>query len=199
MITKPRSLDEETLISSKYFPQGKVLVNLFNPLSKIFAMIKGYTEEFVRVNSLLNLLLSEFNIYSTTEMIEEWETAVGIPDGCFIRETSLERRRAQVIAKIKADGVQSAQDIIDVVAILGFTITITSGSVLFPFPVPFPWSFLGEEKTVRFTVVVNFVDAVDSNTFPVEFPWSFQGSEIESVKCFIETLVPANCQVIYNF
>lgn len=198
-IVKTRTVDEDAVLSAKYFPQGKATVNIFNPLSKMYGMIKGYSAEFNNFDNLLNVLFDDFNIYSTENSIDLWEGAVGIPDDCFTNTVSLEARRNQVIAKIKADGVQTAQDFVDIAAILGYEIEVLSSSDTSVFPVSFPWLFLGDINTARNTIVIKFLNAQDPTVFPVPFPWLFGQSDITGVQCFLEKLAPAHVQVVYLF
>lgn len=187
MIIKQRTNDEEAIVSAKYFPQGKATMNVFNPFSNLFSLIKSYSIEFKRCTSLLNLILKEINPYTTEQFITEWEDMVGIPDGCFIRVTSEIRRRQQIIAKLRSDGVQTTGDMEEILAILGFQTRV------------FPLSIEESTQEAKFTIVVEFTNAVDSTTFPVPFPWPFRGSETQATQCFMRTIVPAHCQVIYRF
>lgn len=199
MITFKRNSDEEAILSAKYFPQGKGLVNLYNTESNLFKFIKGLSFEFTRITDLLNVLLKEFDIYSTENLIEEWENTVGIPDDCFSRNETLERRRLQVIAKIKADGVQSAEDLEEIISLLGFTAIVKAGADVHVWPVSFPWFFIGNTTESRFTIVVNFINATENTLFPVPFPWPFGGATVQTVQCFVQKLVPSNCKVVFTF
>jgi len=52
------------------------------------------------MSSALCRLVSELNPYSTTELLPEWERAVGLPDSCFLSGRSIEERRADVVRKL---------------------------------------------------------------------------------------------------
>lgn len=199
MSIKLRTEDESALVTAKYLPNGKVLSEKFNPSSKIFSLLKGFSGEFNRFESLLVTLKKEFDIKSTVELIEEWEGAVGIPDGCFVNTSDISQRRLNVQAKIEADGVQSAEDLETLIRNYGFNATVRSGAFYSVFPVQFPWQFFGDEKTARFTVIVEFENERSSTLFPVPFPWPFTGDQSAQLRCFIENLIPSNSQVIFRF
>lgn len=199
MSIKQRSDDESALVSSKYLPNGKVLSEKSNPNSKMFSMLKGFSAEFNRFESLLTTLKEQFDIRSTVELISEWEDAVGIPDSCFTNTSTIARRRLNVQAKIEADGVQSPAQLEQLIRNYGFTATVRSGAFYSIFPIQFPWQFFGDEKTARFTVVIDFEGQRSSNLFPVSFPWSFTGDETAQLRCFIQQLIPANCDLIFRF
>lgn len=199
MSINQRNEDESALVSSKYLPRGKVLSEKTNPSSKIYKLLKGLSGEFNRFESLLTTLKNEFDIKSTVELISEWEGAVGIPDSCFANTGPLKQRRLNVQAKIQADGIQSASSLEELIKNYGFNATVKSGSFYSVFPITFPWQFFGDEKTARFTIIINFENQKSTTVFPVNFPWPFTGDESAQLRCFIEQLVPSNTQVIFRF
>jgi hypothetical protein len=192
--------DETAEIAAKYLPLGKAWFAKDIKTTNFYKFLKGGAQEFNNIRAKLNEVICEFNANVTTEYIEEWETAVGIPDGCFNTTVSIEQRRRQVVAKLKAIGVQTAQDLIDVIAELGVEINVETGFGLSAFPVTFPWPFYGNENTSSNTIIITYLNIIENNTFPVDFPWIFGGSSyITAISCFILTLVPATDVVYFKF
>ena len=187
-------------ISAKYLPDGKAWVNKFVETSNLFKLLKGTSIEFGRLEQLLDTYINSFDIRNSTELLEQWEGALGLPNDWLPLSNSIEDRQRAVIAMLAADGTQTAQDIVDVIAILGFDVTITTGYAASVFPVDFPWVFAGDETDAKFTIVVNFEPGItDSNPFPIPFPYPFGGSKVNKMRSFIEYLAPANVQVIFAF
>ena len=59
------------------------------------------------------------------EMLREWETVWGLPDPCTGALSTLQERRAALMARIMSVGGQSPGYFIRLAATLGYTITIT--------------------------------------------------------------------------
>lgn len=91
----------------------------------ISKLIDGIAQEFHRVGLRAEVLLNEKDPRAATELLEEWEAVVGIPDGCAPPAPTLDRRRADITARLTQEGALNRQFYIDFAAYLGFTITIT--------------------------------------------------------------------------
>ena len=73
-----------------------------------------------------DLLETESDPRATRELLPDWERNWGLPDPCLKDPpTSLDGRRAALIAKMTLIGAQSRQFFIDVAAAYGYTITIS--------------------------------------------------------------------------
>ena len=91
----------------------------------IFKCVDALAIEFHRVQIRADILRSETDPRNTTELLEEWEAVVGIPDGCAPPAPTLDRRRADIVARLTHEGAITHQFYIAFAAYLGFTITIT--------------------------------------------------------------------------
>jgi hypothetical protein len=193
--------DQQARLLAKYLPSGKALIAKDNKNTNLYKFIKSQAYEFSLISDKLNDTICEYDAQNTTKYIEEYERMLGIPEaGCFKTSVSIDRRRNQIYAKILAIGTQTCDDLVEVIAALGITIKCETGSELGVFPVSFPWRFFGSTFEAAHTLNITFIDFSDVNTFPVSFPWFFSGeSYINDVKCFIKTLIPANCRVFYSF
>lgn len=193
--------DQQARLLAKYLPSGKALIAKDNISSNLYKFIKSQAQEFSLISTKLNETLCEYDAQKTTKYIEEYERMLGIPEaGCFETSVSIERRRNQIYAKLLAIGTQTCDDLVEVIAALGITIKCETGFKCGVFPVSFPWCFFGNTLQATHTLRITFIGFSDTNLFPVSFPWFFNGeSYIENVKCFIETLIPANVKVFYAF
>lgn len=194
------SKDQITQIFGQYFMAGKALIAKNLPDTKFYKFLKGMATEDISLRNKFNEQLDEYNIFNTIEFIEEYETMLGIPDDCFTNDGDIETRQRQIIAKMLAYGTQTAQDLIDVVAILGFEIRVSNGTANSGFPVKFPWLFFGDASEAANTVVITFINVDEPIGFPIKFPWVFSGTGyVSRVKCFITKLIPSTDKIVFNF
>lgn len=157
--------------------------------------LRGLGYELLRDEALIVQFWQELDPRNTTYLIEEWERAVGIPDSCFQATGDIETRRLHVVVKLASLGVQTAQDFVNLAAILGVTCTVEAGSYYGAFPYHFPILVFGTPTDARFTIVVNFTTPVGSG-----FPWTFAHPFLSGINslilCLFEHLKPANCNIL---
>lgn len=111
------------------------------------ALLDGLTPTVRRADLGIRTLVAEIVPSETTLLIAEWERAVGIPDGCFTTDGTIEQRRRNVVVKLAALGIQTQQDFIDLAARFGIVVTVVGGmdvrfDPLFELDEPFPASDL---------------------------------------------------------
>jgi hypothetical protein len=146
--------------------------------------------------------------------LEEWERALGIPDGCFTGTGTEFTRRRDINVKIASLGVQTAADFVALGAMFGAVITVNGGMAHLPtgaeggygtampllpnpaLPPPASQDVFADEKEARFTVVVA-ESAQIGQRFTYSFPLPFTSADRVTMQCLIERLVPANCQVYF--
>ncbi len=90
-------------------------------------LLMGIAAESARFEELTLALIDEADPRTTSDLLDEWEAWVGLPDPCVPPSVTLsdDERRANIVARLQAVGGQSRQFFIDLAASLGFTITIT--------------------------------------------------------------------------
>ncbi|MDI3259706.1 MAG: DUF2313 domain-containing protein [Sinobacteraceae bacterium] len=69
-------------------------------------------------------LIVEPDPRTTTQLISEWESSVGLPDGCIPRGGTLAQRRAAVVSRLNARGGASAAYYIGLAAVNGYNVTV---------------------------------------------------------------------------
>lgn len=91
------------------------------------SLLSGLAEELARIDGRADDLIRESDPRATSEMLGDWERALGLPDVCIeaIGTQTTAERRAAIVAKLVQIGGQSAAYYISVAAALGYTITIT--------------------------------------------------------------------------
>lgn len=96
----------------------------------------GMAPAFARVHERALQLLEEADPRTAVELFLRWERTAGLPDTCAeVSEQDMQRRRADLIAKLQRDGSLSRQFFIDLAAWLGYAITIDE---FVPFRVEMP-------------------------------------------------------------
>lgn len=152
---------------------------------------------FVRNSSrAANLLVDAFPS-STTELLPEWESTLGLPDPCAGDNPSIAQRRAQVVARITDTGGCSVAYFIAFAKALGFEITITQftpkrfGS---RFGTPFggqDWAYAWQVNAPQFTISrLKFGDAFGQ-------PWANWGNTV--LQCEIKARAPAHTIVLFSY
>ncbi len=93
--------------------------------SQLWSLLDAMSAELVRVDGRVDDLLREMDPRSASELLNDWETELGLPSACAPLAISLGERRDAAHTKLTERGGQSRQYFIDLAAKLGFTITIT--------------------------------------------------------------------------
>lgn len=71
------------------------------------------------------LILSEFDPRTTSQLLSDWERVLGLPDSCIGLQPTVDQRRASVVAKVNLRPSLARAFFISLAAALGFTITTT--------------------------------------------------------------------------
>lgn len=193
------SLDEHTQSLANFLPDGKVFASKNIAGTVTHSLLRGLSVELKRVEKTIIEWLSQYDPRTTLDFILQWERFVGIPDGCFDGQGSLELRRKHVIAKFFARGVSTTQDFIDIAAFLGYTIEIENlpeESNLLPYNVPF--NLITGLPRSRFVMVIVGEDLLPAAP-PYKVPF-VPGQRVSDspIVCFMRSLAPANVALIFR-
>lgn len=185
-----------------YLPGGELFAAKNEPSSNLRRLFAGLAVEIKQAEDLMNELTFQHDINCTTDLIREWERAVGIPDECFPGTGSLDIRRQHVLIKLASLGVSTAKGFVDLAALFGFKALVPSGATYGIFPLAFPIAFFQYPQDARFTLYV-FLDSENvPEVFPFEttrFPIPFFSNVSNIVECLIRKLAPANVNVIFQY
>lgn len=196
----PESIDEQAIMLAHHVPIGRVWSSAFDRNSNLGKLIRGLGIEFYRLQLQTQTISTEMDINKTTELIEECEKSVGIPDDCFSTNVSIEDRRIQVRQKFSNfGGVQKAEDFVRVADIFGFEVRVTpTGGQLGTFPLVFPILIFDSARSATHTMFVEILNYSGSDIeFPLEFPIEFSSGGTRFLKCIFEVLASANVQVVF--
>lgn len=96
-----------------------------DPGSNMMSLMGALAPTYERSGAAAAQLIFDIFPATTEALLVEWEETLGLPDPCTPAGSSVQQRRASVLAKFIASGGQSTSYYEDVAAALGFPITIT--------------------------------------------------------------------------
>jgi hypothetical protein len=181
---------------ANYLPGGKIFgaKNIIG--STIRKLLLGFSVESLRIDSLIALFRKDTVPDTTQNFMDEWESALGIPDSCFSGNGSNDQRRLEILVKLAGYGLQTAQDFIDLAAKFGVTINAEGGAHRGIYG-GLPEIVFGSDKEARFTLVIAPIDNIGEK-FPYEFPITFGTQDLATMECLFQKLKPANVQLMYE-
>jgi len=189
-------------ILSQHLPSGPAWEAKARPESNFYKILKGMVQEFSRVEAQIQEVADEHDINKTLNLLNEWETSVGIPDACFTTEVTLAQRRINIRLKLGTlNGTVANQDFVDIATILGFNVVITPAIDLVPlFPLTFPLPLFADINEARFTMRVEVIGVLPPGVFPIPFPLILTSSATTILECVFNLLKPAfsKIQFIYT-
>lgn len=196
-LLKTHTNTEQANSLADYLPNGYVFEAKKVPEANLRRLLEGMAILLQDTEQKINLLADQYDIRTTTELIEEWEGFVGIPDCCFPVADTIEERRANVLLKLTAMGVQTEAEFEALGDLLGINIDVIPGGVHGIFPITFPIIFFGSAKEARFTLIVDY-EIAGNYSFTYTFPILFDTQTVSTLKCVLGKLKPANVQLIFR-
>jgi uncharacterized protein YmfQ (DUF2313 family) len=179
-----------------YLPGGRIFQAKNMPASNLRKLITGIAHELFTADGYVCDYQNDINPSLTTYFLDEWESALGIPDSCFSGTGSLNERRRDIVVKLASLGVQTADDFVALAALFGIAITVESGFSYAVFPMTFP-IYLTTIEEARFTIFITFT-VVGLDRFPLTFPILFGDNTLAVLECLFRKLKPANCQIVFT-
>lgn len=113
-------------------------------LSDVFV---GIADELARADARATELMVQTDPRLVTELLDDWERAYGLPDGCVTAEPTEPGRRLALHQKVASLGGQNATYYVGLAALLGYEVEIedyTPTRLPVSLPVPLlgrPWAF----------------------------------------------------------
>ena len=117
------TLQKYTRLVRNLLPQGFAWDNV-----RRHPLLEGIAGEFCRIGDRCEDLLSNIDPNQADELLEDWETLVGIPDECSgpAEDKTIEERRQQIVQKLVVQGSLSAAYYEQIGAELGFDVQVTN-------------------------------------------------------------------------
>jgi uncharacterized protein YmfQ (DUF2313 family) len=195
---KQHTNNEHRKSIADFLPNGELFRAKNTPDTNLYNLLLGLAYENARIENKMNEIAYQYDINKTTELIEQWESALGIPDDCFSNTVDINLRRTQVLAKLSLS-IDTADSFVALAAEFGYTIEIVQASNVAIFPLQFPLQFYPTAKTARFTIIVNMPSELQPCTFPIAFPLCFSPPNSNIIECFFRKVKPANCQIVFKY
>lgn len=195
---EPITQQEQTSILAQYLRNDPLHASKNIEGNNLQKLLSGLALEFLRERDKVNEVYSEYDPNSTTKLLEEWETFVGIPDSCFTNTGTIEQRRKNILLKLVGSNATTAEQFEAIALVLGFTINVQAGGDVSVFPLQLPF-ILTPQADIPFVIVVTISSALFTNTFPLILPFILGSDQTEILKCFLEKLKPAHCVIQYRY
>lgn len=180
----------------RLMPRGRIWRR--DPSSNLSMLAGALAPTYTRSTAAAAQVLIDASPATTYNLLDEWESSLGLPDPCTAANPSIAQRQAAVLAKWGARGALTTNYFITLAAALGFAITIAEFS---PFAVDMPcdeelldpeWAFIWQVNAPEVVTLYFTVDesAVDD---PLE---TYDAGELV---CRITQDAPAGTLVLFQF
>lgn len=189
---------EQADLLAMHLPQGGVFDAARKDGTNFRKLLIALGEELFRLETAIYIVCNELDPRKTIDLLPEWERSVGIPDLCFKNTGDLEERRQQVLLKLRGVRVQTAQDFIDLAALLGEVVEIEQGVTRGVYPMQYPIIYYPSAKAARFTMIVHFPN-VPSPKYPLQYPIQYQFSRAGIIECVFRNVRPANVDIKFSY
>lgn len=193
-----------------HFPTGHAWIALVTPGKVMHGLVGAFAAAYEAAWRFLGELWRELDYRTTTQMLVEWETALGLPDPCLPTASTIAERRAWIAFRLNKTRWNTFEDWHALAAMFGLSVRITPGWVVQRpalFDAYFPKPFYQFPKLGRFRVYIDLLDQ-EFGGFPYDgtslvehkFPIPFGGSSeyASQFRCMIERVCPANVLIIWN-
>jgi uncharacterized protein YmfQ (DUF2313 family) len=197
---KPNTLIENTNCLVAYLPNGRLFAAKNIEGSNLRNLFTAYAKEFGRLHNKIYEVNYEYDLANTTNLIDEWESALQIPDTCLTNvDVSIEQRRKQVVAKFALMNIVTEQDWLNLALFFGFRVRIEYGTTYNVFTMKFPIYLAGSTKAAKFTMIITFLGIEKPrNIFTAQFPITFE-KNTNFMMCLFKKLKPANVNLHFRW
>lgn len=174
------STDDYAQALANLLPRGPIWRR--DPGSNMMALMGALAPTYERSGAAAAQLVFDIFPATTTDLLVEWEETLGLPDPCTPLGSTVQQRRAAVLAKFIGSGGQSIPYFISVAAALGYPITITELAT------PYHWQINAPSVTVSYFELGFGVCG--------DYFWTVDNTELE---CRIRQIMPAHTVLTFNY
>lgn len=125
-VSLARALNDALEEGRALVPQGEAWPR--DPRSNLDRTLGGLAAWRGRVEVRADELLAEADPRTATELLPEWEEAVGLPDECLPAPETLADRRGLVVSRLVGAGGGTRAFFVDLANALGYAVTISEGT-----------------------------------------------------------------------
>lgn len=186
-----RPFNDHVNALAAYMPDGDLFAAKHIADSNFRQLLRGITYELFDAQGYLCDLEEQYFPDATESFLSEWEQALGIPDDCFSGTGDVLERRRDIVVKLAALGIQTAEDFRQLAEVFGEVVAVIPGSEYTNYPLPVP-----ADDQKRYYIIIEFTPATGG--FPYTFPFTFGSDAIRILECLFVSLAPANCRVLFR-
>lgn len=198
MNIEKRTQQEQARILANYLRNDKLHDAKNNKDSVLFKILMGLAIGWIDFRDNSQLIVDNYNIYNSLQLLEDWEQAVGIPDDVFNIANDIETRRRNILLKISGSKAETSLQFENIGKILGFDVKCETGYQYCRFPLRFPIIFTKKEN-LPFLIVITIDKKYQPKTFPFTFPIEFKSDIAVILKLFFDKIKPANTKLIFRY
>lgn len=186
------TVEQSTNQIAAHAPDGLAWNGKYVDGTNIRGLLRGMAVPYNAFENIVETVAQEFNVNSTSDLIEEWEESVGLPDQCFGQQTDIDLRKFDVISRLRKQPIVTLaemQELVDA-KFPDANITLTTGSEFYTFEYEFEATLLGDidEKFV----IVGLVPSVEP-FFEYDFEVDLTGGvNVEALECMMRKIIPSN-------
>ena len=195
---EPITSQEQTNILAQYLRNDRLHLSKNIEGSNLRRILIGLAGQFIRFKDKANQIYDEYDPNYTTDLIEEWEEFVGIPDDCIGNSGTLEERRINILLKLSGINATTAKQFEYIASILGFDIKVETGFDSSTLPLTLPFLLISEEE-ILFTIVVTLEASLKPSGLPLTLPFTLGILAPEILRCLFDKLKPANTKVLFRY
>lgn len=187
------SKEEQADTIAGHMPSGRVWNAKRVDGTVMRRLLKGFAVELMRVDAKILQFRRYILPDEDTLFMQEWESALGIPDGCFQGTGTDAERIRDIQCKLADMNISTEPEFEAFAAKFGLTVDVIPGAVYGSFPYTFPMIFFTDAKEAKFTMLVDIGE--EALSFPYTFPIEFTTPELTLLKCLFDVMTPATVDV----
>ena len=177
-------------------PTGRAWGKRNDPESNVRKLINALSTAFNIVQQYVELLDDEFQIRQTTDLLEDWEKSVGIPDSCVALSQTIADRRQDVIDRLSKKPIVTLADMQAYVDAMfpAMGVILYPGYEYYGFEYEFEVPF-GPGVSDKWILVAEV--PLSDNQFEYEFEMEFEGGvNTDRLECLLNIINPAPVYII---
>jgi uncharacterized protein YmfQ (DUF2313 family) len=165
--------------------------------SNMQGLMYGMSRPMNMAQQVAETLSRELDINRTVDLIDDWETSVGLPDDCMPGGTDIESRRNSVIERLRKVPTVTLAEMQSYINSVfpDKDIQLSPGRVSFSYEYSFEYDFMGNNEA--FVLVVEIPPQVP--TFELGFEYDFtSGVDEPEIRCVLDRIIPANVILFFK-
>jgi len=203
------TIENETDIIASSLPNGVAWQNKFAPKigqskSNLRKLLTGFAKIFNQMRYFqTEIYETELNIFTTKNLLIEYESMVNSNNGEFFPEgITEEERKRNILLKLTLPRITSLVDLqLAIKNIFNIDVAIIINGVnraMFPY-ISFPIPFVGGYNQIHRVVFVQLPKYLLGKTFPYTFPIEFTKTDRETIEKLIRWIAPVNKYIVFEY